>query len=431
MNNNFRNIKNLNISILGLGYLGYSNIINFSSSGLKININDFGNKINRANIVKNYIYPTSKIKIEFNHFYKNKINFDNVIKSSNNNIFKNVNSFIYLCNSKFLNSNDINDKFIKLIKINLKNIKKNKPTFVIEFLNAPGKIYNDFIWKLLKINLKIGKDYNIIFAPRNDWSIDTIYENRVRPAWSNKKKYLEIFKNICGLLNQEVYQINKLDNLELISNLKNSLEHINNVFINQLSLSYPKINFQNLIEDFNNLYNAKISLSGIGSMGLRLPSSSLNLIKDNKHSEQLTILKEVIHTDFSMFKNISAKIKFNKKMKVGILGLGYHDNKSYEGISPSLELYQDLKNQVKEIALNDSKVNFHDYSELKNINQFNFPNDLKNFEVIILTKNDELYNSLSWKKIKTLFKTKLIIDTCGAWNKFPWKETNIKYKLIT
>ena len=87
--------------------------------------------------------------------------------------------------------------------------------------------------------------------------------------------------------------------------MKNSLEHISNVFINQLSLSYPKINFQNLIEDFNYLFNENISLSGIGSMGLRLPSSSLNLIKDNKHSEQLTILKEVIHTDFSMLKNIA------------------------------------------------------------------------------------------------------------------------------
>ena len=118
-------------------------------------------------------------------------------------------------------------------------------------------------------------------------------------------------------------------------------------------------------------------------------------------------------------------------MSVGILGLGYYDNKSYEGISPSLELYQDLKSRVKKISLNDSKVNFNDYIELKDIKKFNFPGDLNNFDVIILTKNDELYNSLSWKKIKILFKNKLIIDTCGAWNKFPWKETNVKYKLIT
>ncbi len=431
MKKKFNNIKNSNITIMGLGYLGYSNIINFSSSGFVININDFGNKVNRANILKNYIYPTSKIKIEFNDFYKNKINFDNVVKSNNKTIFTNENSFIYLCNSKFLNSIDINDKFIKLIKTNFRQIKKNKPTFVIEFLNAPGKIYNDFIWKLLKINLKIGKDYNVIFAPRNDWSIDMINENKIRPAWSNKKKSLELFRKICRIFNQDIYEINKLENLELMCNLKNSLEHISNVFMNQLSLSYPKINFQNLTEDFNYLYKSNISLSGIGSMGLRLPSSSLNLIKDNKHSEQLTILKEVIHTDFSMFKNISNKIKFDKKMKVGILGLGYHDNKSYEGVSPSLELYQDLKNQVREVALNDSKVNFKDYSELKNINQFNFPQDLNKFEVIILTKNDDLYNSLTWQKIKSLFRNKLIIDTCGAWNKFPWKETKIKYKLIT
>ena len=36
MNKKFNNIENLNISIMGLGYLGYSNVINFSSSGLII-----------------------------------------------------------------------------------------------------------------------------------------------------------------------------------------------------------------------------------------------------------------------------------------------------------------------------------------------------------------------------------------------------------
>ena len=39
-------------------------------------------------------------------------------------------------------------------------------------------------------------------------------------------------------------------------------------------------------------------------MGLRLPSSSLNLLNGSDNPDQLTILKEVIHTDFSLFKQI-------------------------------------------------------------------------------------------------------------------------------
>ena len=69
----------------------------------------------------------------------------------------------------------------------------------------------------------------------------------------------------------------------------------------------------------------------------------------------------MIHTDFSLFKQITSKIIFNKKMKIAILGLGHYDNKSYEGISPSLELYRDLKNKVKDVKLHDSNVDFKDY----------------------------------------------------------------------
>ena len=117
-------------------------------------------------------------------------------------------------------------------------------------------------------------------------------------------------------------------------------------------------------------------------------------------------------------------------MKIAILGLGHHDSKSYEGISPSLELYFELKSRFSEIALNDSMVNFNDYSELKKIKQFSFPKHVKNYDIIIITKDDKLYTSLSWDMLKKYLKCKVIIDTCGAWSKYNWEETKIKYLLL-
>ena len=425
MKKSFIKINKMNIFIIGLGYLGYSNLVNFSSKGLVVNINDFGNKIDRTKLTSKLIYPTYKIKNEFENIDSKKMNFNNILKIQTSKIFKKKNSLIFLCNSDLINSNDINPKFIKMLNKQKNNIKKNKPIFVVEFVNAPGKINNDFIYNLNKINLKINKDYSLIYAPRDDWNFDDINKNIYRPVWSSNENSYKIFENLINLFNKRIYKVEKLLNLEIISNLKNSIEHINNILINQISLGYPNISIAELIHDFNILNKANLSISGIGSMGLRLPGSTLNLLNGSQNSDKLTIMKEAIHTDFSLFKNISSKINFNKNMKIAILGLGHHDSKSYEGISPSLELYFELKSRFSEIALNDSMVNFNDYSELKKIKQFSFPKHVKNYDIIIITKDDKLYTSLSWDMLKKYLKCKVIIDTCGAWSKYNWEETNI------
>ena len=82
MKNYFQEIDKINLSIVGLGYLGYSNLINFTSRFLKININDFGNKINRAKNINKSLSLTNKIQQEFDTSYRNKLNFDNICKLS-------------------------------------------------------------------------------------------------------------------------------------------------------------------------------------------------------------------------------------------------------------------------------------------------------------------------------------------------------------
>ena len=430
MRSAFQEINKYNLSIIGLGYLGYSNLVNFTSIGLKVNINDFGNKINRAKKINKSISPTQKIRNEFDSIYRNKLNFENIYKKSIKDIFLKKNSIIYLCNSEFLNSDKVNKSLIKEINYNKKNIKKNKPLFVIEFLNTPGKIYESFIENLKTFNLSISKDYNLLFAPRGDWNLENLYKSKYRPTWSSNKKAFEDFSKILSLFDQKTYLIDDLKNLEIISNLYNSLEHTNNILVNQLSLSYTDSNIHNLINDFNKLYSYNLSISGIGSMGLRLPSSSLNLLKGADNPDQLTILKEVIHTDFSLFKQITSKTIFNKKMKIAILGLGHYDNKSYEGISPSLELYRDLKNKVKDVKLHDSNVDFKDYEELNDIKTFNFAREISSFDIIIITTFDNDYASISWDQLNKILKCKIVFDTCGVWSKFKWKLSKIKYYLI-
>ena len=269
MKNYFQEIDKINLSIVGLGYLGYSNLINFTSRGLKININDFGNKINRAKNINKSLSLTNKIQQEFDTSYRNKLNFDNICKLSIKEILMKKNSIIYLCNSEFLNSNKINKSLIKEFELYKKYIKKNKPIFIIEFLNTPGKIYENFIDKLKKINLLISKDYNLLFAPRDDWNLANFHKSHYRPVWTSNKKSLEIFSSILNIFNQKSYLINEIKSLEIISNLYNSLEHTNNILANQLSFSYPDINIHNLIIDFNKLYSYNLSLSGDWINGIK------------------------------------------------------------------------------------------------------------------------------------------------------------------
>ena len=428
-------IENINVCIWGLGYLGYSNIVKYTNNGINIHISNDGSDKKKYSLIKKKDYPSNKLRKDFEHNRDSKPNYENIIFDSNQNLFKLKRSVHILCNpdSLYLDK-DSSKKQNTLLSWLIKNKKKafkSKPIFIIEFTSIPGSIDNEFIYRLKKEEININKDYYLIFSPRKDWRFNEFEDIRKRPYWTNNNYSSNIYSIILSFFEIEKYQVKNLKSLEIIANLESSITYISNILINQLSHSYQNLNFFDITKDFNNIYNQDINFSPIGSKGIRLPNASLNLLKGSYNSDFNTILKEAIHRDFSLFKKITSIVIKENPKNIGILGLGYYDSNSYEGLSPSFEIYKDLQDKNFKVALNDPNVVKEDYNELKNINFFDFPKNLNKFDVLILSSDDLIYRSISWSLLyKNLSNTKTIIDASGIWKTFPWEQTKINYILI-
>lgn len=431
-NNELINNKE-SLCIWGMGYLGYSNLVKYSNHGINVLATDFGSETTRLDEIKKNNFPSNKLKNDFIHHKFSKPKFSNLnIVKNNKNVFNKKIALHIMCNSEslYFHKNTKNILLNWLIN-NKKIVFKNKPIFVIEFINSPGTISNDFIYVLNKNKIKLNKDYDLIFSPRKDWNFDEFNSNKIRPFWSSNAKAANKFREVLEITGDQPYEVKDLKNLEVLSNLDSSISHVSNMLINQLSKSYNELNFYDIIDDYNFIYKKNIKFSTIGSRGIRMPHSSLNLFQGSQNSEINTILKESIFTDFSLYKNIlSQAISFNPK-KVGILGLGFSDSNTYEGISPSLEIFKGLIVEKINVKLNDPKVSKDDYKELSDVSFFKFPNGLGEFDMIILASDNDEYSSISWNNLKKFIKSKIIIDTTGIWSKFPWSKINTKYILIS
>ena len=402
-------MKNNNVAIIGLGYVGLPLAINLSKY---YNVHGFDVSEKRLNDLKNNVdtnYEISKSELK-----KSKINFYNI---SINKSF-NIETFIITVPTPVDKKNKPNIKsLLNACKFVSQNIKE-KHLIIIESTVAPGTTENQCLNLISKISKIPKKNINICFSPE-----------RINPG--DKKNQLKDIKKIVSgnslsslnnavkiykKITKKVVLANSIKSAEFAKIVENSQRDINISFMNEIYkiCDIYNLNYKHVLELCRtkwNFVNFKPGLVG----GHCVPVDPYYLIDDllkKGYKPKLLSCARSINEDFVNFvsKKIFKILKLEKKKRILFCGVNFKDNVADKRNSKFFLLYKKISKKYNSTVCLDEEKDFakiQDYIDLKYLNKFD----------IFVFGSQSKFTKKIIKLIKNKVKTKkLIINIFGNLN---------------
>ncbi|WP_372998789.1 UDP binding domain-containing protein [Sulfurimonas sp.] len=419
-------INSKKVAIYGLGYLGYTTLSNLVDNYIDCYVYDY--KDDRRD-------SKDSVKL-FNDF------FDNLFLTENS--YKSKKSLVNFCSdTELFQMQDINTHLIciptedagvpnvelleKIIS-SFRKIKNNKIHIIIESTLYPKIIKNIILPKLSSSGMEIDKDFFLSFVVRQDVikSLDDLKKDNTYMLSAISDLSLIEVENFYSYIGQNYIITKDYEVLEIIKHVENSLEHLHQSFANQILLSFPEININEVFKLLQEHKGIDLS-SSIGSNGFAIPVSSRVLLDSIENQNSLSLLKESILVDMSMITVVKDDLTKNNIKKVLILGVSSEKDVKQDIFSTYLRLATYLNESNFEVFIYDP---FFDSYELNSITNVNIVSDIDNIQndiegVIVGTKH-------SWIKfldmevfISNFAQTKYFLDN-GSFSSIETKIYNYK-----
>jgi len=407
-------IKNENIEIYGLGFVGITLAASLASVGHKvigIDINkDLIENLNKGemHVLEPGLSDLTKAMIRINRL------------SFSINPPSNHNSFYIVCVGTPVNNKgeaDLKD-LIKVLKIISARMKKGDTVMLRSTVpvGTTREIAKNFLES--KNDLIAGKDFHLAFTPERTVEGNAVEELRKLPqiVGGLTPNCQKIATSFWQTLVKVVIPTNNLEAAELVKLINNSFRDLTFAFSNALALTARKYNIDanELVyyanEGYPRNYIARPS-PGVG--GYCLTKDPLLYASTDKNSlhAKLSILGRQINEDianypYSVFVEYLEKEGLNlSRLRILIIGIafkGWPETNDIRG-STSLHLAQNLKNKCAQLKVYDAVVSekkiislgldYEDIYSLKTINfdgifiMNNHPQNIKNNFINSLSKN--------------------------------------------
>lgn len=409
------------VSVWGIGYLGYSSLLKLQDYGVKASVYDFSTE--RLNDLLNKKYPNNE---QFNSWSKNgkvpsiDLDYISVCKDIDC-MFDNVVHIISFPNTEENEYSVLADLFI-----NNKN-KLADSLVIFQSAGVPTKIEEDFC-KLLK---KEGIDIDVATVFRSDWIIEDFFQkNKTRVVSGNNVKASEKVKHFLSYIDIDAIDLYNIEEAEIYENTKNALNYTIVAFFNQMSLSYPHINMNDLsIKLLNQIDFSSLKL-GVSSIDFKSEQSIENLLRATK-GDFLTILKEANSTNIAYLFYYVDILKSKNIDSVTILGVSSYNSLKDVRMSPSVILAEYLYKNNIEVRVFDDRFQSEELQNLLPYCKFLDSKELaiKTDAVFIMNINNQLrfLNQTDIEKTG-LFYSKFIFDNTGFFSKFKFSQDSVYHQ---
>ena len=409
-------MKNKNISVIGLGFVGFptacilANCKNknkknlFKVSAIDKDINEIKKKcidyINKKTTLSNDKKLNKLIEISLN---KNLLNFTDSFECL-------TNSSVIIVSVGFDFSKKTEKQQFKNLNILFEKIceKISKKTLLIVETTLPPGTCDKAIIPLMKKKLKkrnINFDKDIYFGfsferiMPGKYYLDSVINNFRCYSGTNNASKLQIKKFLKKFINYKKYPLDELDSIkdcESAKILENSYRAINIAFIDEWT-KYSineDINLNRIIDAIKKRStHSNIMRPGLGVGGYCLTKDPSFMNTSGRHfntkkinfpiiNQSLKINNDMPKTSILLLKK---KIKDLKKKKFLIMGLAYKKDVADKRFSPTKKILEYLKNNKIKFSTHDP---FYD-------GKINF--SFKKFDVILLCVDHTSYKKISSK----------------------------------
>ena len=414
--------KKYEIAVWGTGYIGLSTLVYFS----KKNIRCTGYDINKSKVKKinKGILPIKDLKNWFGFDIKNLVKKKYLSATAN---YKNLIDKKYVVHFIAIPTENKGKPYFNILFDVLKKIleiKKNKmnypPLIIIESTLTPGFSEKYIMPYFEKNNIKVGEDLLFSVAPRRDWFVEGTKSLRDldRVFGSTNKKSSKITKNVLSIVCKKLHEASTHKVSEMVKSIENAYRHMEIALANQLSLAYPKENMREVLKLVGTKWNIGTFYPGFGSGGYCIPLSSQYVLQNVNKSKDLTLLRETIKTDKNINLLIARSLVKKKFKNIGVLGLSYKGNLKVSILSPVIPFVKELKKHKMNVKVFDPYYSKKEIHEILRVKSFRFPQDLKQFDCLILAVDHDIFKKNINLTFKNLNKISFILDNNGVWEKF-------------
>ncbi len=388
------NFKNLNIGVVGMGYVGLPLAVEFSK---KLNVVGFDINNQRINELKKNIDVTKEVsKKELSKSKK-------IIFSNDPSYLKKCKIFIVTVPTPVDSKNkpDLNN-LIKATNLISKIIKKND-IVIYESTVFPGAT-EEICGSILerKSGFKINKDFFLGYSPEriNPGDKKKRIKDIVKITSGSNLKTTKIVSKLYSLIIKAgIHQTDSIKIAEAAKVIENTQRDLNIAFINELSLIFKKMKISTekvlkAAETKWNFISFRPGLVGGHCIGVD-PYYLTYKSKKIGHNPKLILSGRSLNDQMPqlIFKDINRIINFKKlkKPKILIMGLTFKENCPDTRNSKVLKLYDIFFRKKFHLTT------FDPYSNLWNknfIQRYNITKKINNnFDVIILAvKHDKFIN---------------------------------------
>lgn len=416
--------KTATIGVIGLGYVGLPLAVEFAKNGFKvIGIDTNKDKVNQLLLGNSYI--TDIDKSEINRIINDK----RFVPITDYSMIQNMDT-ISICVPTPLNKSMEPDlTCLNEVVINLKKYIRPQTLIILESTSYPGTTEEIIGHALDSLGYSVGKDYSLCFSPERIDPGNKRYEIRNTPKVIGgvTSKCLELAQLLYGSIIDKIIPVSSPKVAEMSKLLENTFRSINIAFINELALMCDvlDINVWEVIAaastkpfGFMPFYPGP----GIGGHCIPLDPMYLNWkAKSVNFYSRFIELAQKINKE--MPKNVVDKIADSLNLsekcingaKIMLLGIAYKADTADIRESPSLEVYELLKEKGAILSVNDPYCSVFENKEgcLVNIDTNLEYNKLSMYDCVVLLTAHTSYN---YGLIVN--NSRIIIDTRNAFSEY-------------
>lgn len=392
-----RLLKTKEVSIWGLGYLGYTLLLRLQGLGFRAKVFDLSSMNNKKFLSDNY--PQAKQVISWSklrsvpELKKDQVDFH----WDPSGLFDNV-DLHFICIPSNYTSGEYNSNYKSLAEIFRQHMPPDKEVFVVfQSVSGPGSLSRDFI-RLLEVNQQ--KHIKVCAAFRTDWEVEEYYSDKLTQLLAADdldtcKEVSEVYK-LLGL-NSEL--LLGLESSELIHNAASAIENLVGASLNQLSIAYPKLN----IRQISTLILKSVKLEncepGWGKAGVRIPYALENLLRESSHENALSLMQESMEVHHSLCLTYADFLIRQQINVVAIWGIGTR-RKIFH--SPTLLLARSLLSRGVKVKLHDPSFDRKSIEEMiPGVEYFNFDKlEFDGIEALVIGADHAEYVCLSESDFK-------------------------------
>ena len=413
--------KKFKVAVWGTGYIGLSTMVYFAKKKIKC----VGFDINKKKIdkINSGSLPLEDLKKWFGFDITGLVK-QKYLKATSD--YKTLITEDFLVHFIAIPTEKDGKPYYKPLISVIKNISKinpnakNPPIIIVESTLAPKVSDKKIIPLLKKKNLEVGKNILLSIAPRRDWFIEggKNLENLDRVYGSTDKRSTLVARDILSIVCKKLHVATSYRVSEMVKSVENAYRHMDITLANQLSLAFPKDNIREVLKLVGTKWNLETFHPGIGAGGYCIPLSSRYILSQVKNLNKLSLLRETIKTDDGMSTAIANSIARKGLKKIGVLGLSYKGDLKVSVLSKTIPLVKSLQKKKLNVKLYDPYFSKKEIYNAAKVKTFKFPNDLENFDCLIITVDHKQFKIPKNVLQKRLKKCRFIIDHDGAWKKY-------------